>query len=146
MLRFLCCAAALAVAAFVVSAPSPALAQDFVAELTGQNQVPPVTTTATGSVEVTASTYGVGGRRVAYTIECSGLSGPITAAHFHGPAAEGENAGPLVPIEGTACPLEGTVTLNAEQAGHLSGGMIYVNIHTAANPDGEIRGQLEEDS
>ena len=146
MLRIVFCTAVMAVAGYVFAAPSEAQAQDFVAELTGQNEVPPTTSAATGEAEIVAATYGVGGRRLSYTIECEGLTGPITAAHFHGPAEEGANAPPIAPIEGDACPLAGSVALTPEQAALLADGMIYVNIHTAANPDGEIRGQVEEDS
>jgi hypothetical protein len=75
-------------------------------------------------------------------IEFSGLSGPVTAAHFHGPAAPGENAGPVVTIDDLESPSEGSATLTDEQAAQLANGQWYVNIHTEAHPDGEIRGQV----
>ena len=73
----------------------------------------------------------------------AGLSGPATAAHFHGPAEAGKNAGVEVPIPnaGTS-PVEGSATLTEAQAADLTGGKLYVNVHTAANPGGEIRGQV----
>lgn len=138
--------AATAAAGLVVVGASVALAQEFVAELSGESAVPPTSSAATGEAEIMATPYGVNGRRLAYTIECEGLSGPITGAHFHGPAAEGESAPPVMPIAGDVCPLSGTVTLTAEQAAPLEEGMLYINIHTSANPDGEIRGQVFEDS
>jgi hypothetical protein len=71
------------------------------------------------------------------------LSGPATAAHFHGPAEPGKNAGVKVPIpNATASPTEGSATLTDEQAADLMAGKYYVNVHTAANPGGEIRGQV----
>jgi hypothetical protein len=77
-----------------------------------------------------------------YKITYDGLSGPATAAHFHGPAAAGANATPVVPFANPASPIEGTATLTAAQAADLMSGKWYANVHTAANPDGEIRGQM----
>jgi len=78
-----------------------------------------------------------------WTINYSDLSGPATAAHFHGPAAAGNNADVAVPITGNlASPIKGTATLTASQMQELLDGKWYVNLHTAANPDGEIRGQI----
>ena len=80
-----------------------------------------------------------------WTIDYSGLSGTVTAAHFHGPAAEGNNADVAVPITGNlASPIKGTATLTATQMQELLDGKWYVNLHTAANPDGEIRGQISK--
>ena len=73
----------------------------------------------------------------------AGLSGPATAAHFHGPAETGKNAGVAVAIpNATSSPVEGSATLTDAQAADLIAGKYYVNIHTAANPGGEIRGQV----
>jgi hypothetical protein len=79
-----------------------------------------------------------------YHIEFSGLTGPAVAAHFHGPAAEGANAKPQIPIKVSpiVSPIDGTATLTAEQAKDLLAGTWYFNLHTSANPGGEIRGQL----
>jgi hypothetical protein len=137
-------AAALAIAAFLATA-GMASAQEtkFMANLTGGEEVPPVETAATGMADVT---WNAGSKELSWSIEFDGLSGPATAAHFHGPAAPGENAGPVVPIEDLESPSEGTATLTDEQAAQLAGGQWYVNVHTAANPDGEIRGQVTEGS
>jgi hypothetical protein len=70
------------------------------------------------------------------------LTGPAVAAHFHGPAAKGANAGVLVPVEAAATPFKGSATLTDEQAKALADGMMYFNVHTAKNKGGEIRGQL----
>ena len=77
-----------------------------------------------------------------YKITFDGLSGPATGAHFHGPAAAGANAGVVLPFSSTMSPIEGTATLTAAQAADLMSGKWYANVHTAANPDGEIRGQM----
>ncbi len=73
----------------------------------------------------------------------SGLTDNTTAAHFHGPAAEGEKAPPVVPINGPlASPISGSTTLADAQAADLQAGKWYFNVHTAKYPDGEVRGQL----
>ncbi len=71
------------------------------------------------------------------------MTGPVTAGHFHGPAAAGANAGVVVPFAGSlASPITGSATLTDAQIADLKAGKWYVNLHTAANPGGEIRGQV----
>jgi len=72
------------------------------------------------------------------------LTGPATMAHFHGPAGPGVNAPPVVPVppSSLADPMKGSATLDDGQIADLKAGNWYFNIHTAANPGGEIRGQL----
>jgi hypothetical protein len=78
-----------------------------------------------------------------WTIVYSGLTGAATAAHFHGPAKPGKNAAPVVPLTGALdSPIKASATLTDAQAKDLLAGLWYINIHTAANPGGEIRGQL----
>ena len=78
-----------------------------------------------------------------WTVDYSGLSGPATAAHIHGPADPGANAGIVVPFTGNlASPIKGSATLTDAQIAQLEAGKWYVNIHTEANKGGEIRGQL----
>ena len=80
-----------------------------------------------------------------WTINFEGLSGPVTAAHFHGPASEGENAPPVVPVDGElSSPITGNVQLTDAQVTQLNDAMWYFNIHTEMFPDGEIRGQVME--
>lgn len=82
-------------------------------------------------------------KTLTWTVDYSGLSGPATAAHIHGPADPGANAGIVVPFTGNvASPIKGSATLTDEQIAQLEAGKWYVNIHTDANKAGEIRGQL----
>lgn len=109
------------------------------ASLTGAAEVPPTTTNATGMAEVTLNKDT---RVLIWTVTFTGLTGPATAAHIHGPAAPGSNAGVVIPFTGTASPMEGQATLTEAQIADLLAGKWYVNVHTAANKGGEIRGQL----
>jgi hypothetical protein len=109
-------------------------------ELSGAQEVPPVESAATGTADIT---YDDASKTLTWTVEYSGLTGPATAAHFHGPAPEGENAGVAIPIDDLESPMEGSATLTDEQAQQLTDGLLYVNIHTEANPGGEIRGQVK---
>ena len=91
---------------------------------------------ATASLDTTSKT-------LTWNVDYSGLSGPATAAHIHGPADPGANAGIVVPFSGNlASPIKGSATLTDAQIAQLEAGKWYVNIHTEANKPGEIRGQL----
>ena len=131
-------------AALLASArPSRAAAMQFKADLKGSSEVPPTTSTGTGTL--TAS-YDPATKTLTWNGSFSGLTGPAMAAHFHGPAEAGKNAGVAIWIsekgQPFASPFQGQATLTDAQAGDLEKGMWYVNIHTAANPGGELRGQL----
>jgi hypothetical protein len=129
-------------AALLLAAPAFAETVMLKAALTAAAEVPP--TQSKGKGDVTA-TYDTTSKTLAWKGDYSGLSGPPTAAHFHGPAAPGKNAGVVIPIfAGGAAksPFEGKATLTDAQAQQLLAGQWYVNIHTAADKAGEIRGQL----
>jgi hypothetical protein len=112
------------------------------ATLDGAQESPPVTTEAKGTADVAFDTDT---KMLTWTVEYSGLSGDATAGHFHGPADKGANAGVAVPFEGpVTSPIKGSATLTDAQAADLMAGKYYINIHTAANKDGEIRGQVEK--
>jgi hypothetical protein len=70
------------------------------------------------------------------------LTGPASAAHFHGPAVAGSNAGVVIPFASAASPIEGQATLTPLQVADLMAGKWYANVHTATNKGGEIRGQM----
>jgi hypothetical protein len=126
---------------------SYAQAVSYKATLNGSTEVPPTTSPGTGTATVT---YDAASKTVTWDGTFSGLTGPATAAHIHGPAEAGKNAGVIVPLsqQGTpfTSPFKGSATLDDAKATALSSaltsGQAYVNIHTAANPGGELRGQL----
>lgn len=132
---------AIAAAGLLLSvAPATAEVMNFSAELAGSAEVPPNESPGTGAVEATFDTES---KVFAWTITYEGLTGPATAAHYHGPAAPDANAPPVVPIEGDlASPIEGEATLDDAQAADLQAGMWYFNLHTEQYPDGELRGQV----
>jgi len=82
-------------------------------------------------------------KMLTYTVTYQGMSGPVTAGHFHGPADPGVNAGVQVPLPspGTS-PINGKATLTDQQVNDLLANKLYVNLHTQQNPNGEIRGQV----
>jgi hypothetical protein len=131
--------AALAFGAVVVLA-GPAFAEKFKATLDAKSEVPPTTSSGKGTADID---YDPASKKLSWKLTYSGLTGPATAAHFHGPAEPGKNAGVAVAIpNATSSPAEGSATLTAAQAADLEAGKYYVNVHTAANPGGEIRGQV----
>jgi hypothetical protein len=82
------------------------------------------------------------GKTFTYTADYKGLTGPATAAHFHLAPAPGGNGPPVVPAMVTPSPIKGTATLTDAQIADLNAGKWYFNVHTAANPGGEIRGTM----
>nr|WP_294528563.1 CHRD domain-containing protein [uncultured Rhodopila sp.] len=138
MLRRVFLATALA-AAFVTSASAATV--EYTAKLSGRSEIPKVDSKAKGKLD---ASFDPASKELKYTLTFEGLSGPATAAHFHGPATRSQSAGVIAPIGGAnpASPVSGTVTLTEDQAKALRSRKIYVNIHTAANPGGEIRGQV----
>ena len=122
-----------------LSAASAAII-DYRAAMNGKSEVPPTTSTGTGDVTATLNTDT---KQLAYTMNYAGLTGPATAAHFHGPAEPGQNAGVVIPIgNNPPSPAKGTVTLTDAQMRDLEAGKWYANVHTANNKGGEIRGQM----
>lgn len=135
--------AVLIAAAFALMA-APAFADQvrLSANLDGKKEVPMVETAGTATATVL---FDEDSRGVTWDVYWTGITGDPMAAHFHGPARPGNNAGVQVDLgaNGFANPLRGSAQLTDEQAKQLLAGEWYINIHTAAHPDGEIRGQIE---
>jgi glucose/arabinose dehydrogenase len=117
----------------------------FTVYMTGAAERPnPVVTSGLGT-----GTLVLEGNTLHFDIRYSGLSGAASAAHIHGPASAGEFAGVMIGLNafnggafGTNGVLSGSVTVTPEQKAAILSGRTYVNIHTAANTGGEIRGQI----
>ncbi|CAG0929869.1 lactocepin [Thermoflexales bacterium] len=111
----------------------------YYAHLSGLNETPPVTTTSgTGHLDFT---YDPATNQLAYDGNVSGLSGAISAAHIHRGAA-GVPGPVAVALSYSGTVFSGVVTLSPSDEALLLSGGLYVNVHTAANPGGEIRGQI----
>lgn len=133
-------AAALSMAALLAAGAAHAEIVHFAATLTGADEVPAKSVAGKGSVTAELETTE---HTLAYRATYSGLTGAATMAHFHGPAAPGANAPPVVTvIDAAALPIGGSVRLTEQEQEDLLAGKWYFNVHTAANPGGEIRGQV----
>lgn len=133
--------AGIALMAGVSNGIAPAYAEKITlkADLKGTNEVPPNTSPATGHAEAVLDTDT---KVLTYKVTYADLTGPALGAHFHGPGEAGKNAGIVLPFKLTPSPIEGTATLTDSQVSDLLAGKWYANVHTAANPGGELRGQM----
>lgn len=106
-------------------------------------EVPPNSSTGTANL---SGTYDTERNELDYVISWSGLTGSITEAHFAGPALDGAVAGNIhdisISTNGTNGNVSGTITVADSTETHLLSGRVYYNLHTAANPNGEVRGQV----
>jgi len=111
------------------------------AALTAAQEVPATKSTGVGTADLTLDTSS---KLLTWNVSYSGLSGAATAAHIHGPAAAGANAGVVINLasSGISNPLQGSMTLTDAQVADLLAGKYYVNLHTAQNKGGEVRGQI----
>lgn len=116
-----------------------AFAADVKVELSGDQEVPKVTTQAKGSGTITVGDD----KSVKGSVTTSNIAG--TAAHIH-EAEAGKNGGVIIPLtkngdNGWSVPAGAKLT-DAQYEAYKKGGL-YVNVHTPANPGGEIRGQIK---
>jgi hypothetical protein len=110
-------------------------------------EVPPNNSSASGTADVT---YNKDTKMLTYTLTWSGLTGNATMAHIHGTAPRGANAGVKHDLTNvlkkeTSGSFTDSVKIDASdiKEDSLLSGFYYFNIHTPANPGGEIRGQIE---
>ena len=115
-----------------------ALGADVKLTLSGANEVPPVKTSASGSGTITVGDDGA----VSGSVSATGVAG--TAAHIHEGAA-GANGPVIVPLtkDGDSYKVPDGAKLTPAQLASFKAGNLYVNVHSAANPSGEIRGQMK---
>ena len=128
----------------LASCTSPSSSSNVVslgATMNAASEVPPNASTGTGNADLKLDKAT---KTLSWTISYSGLTGDAGAAHFHGPAAAGANAAPVIVIAtgGVPNPAVGSKVLTDDQITDLLAGKWYVNIHTKANAGGEIRGQV----
>ena len=127
----------LAVAAFG-SYPGIAAAADVKVTLTGEQEVPSIKSAGTGTGTITVGAD----KSVHGSVKTKGIDG--TAAHIHA-APTGKNGPVVIPLEkkGDTYTVPANAKLTDAQFATFKAGNLYVNVHTAAHPDGEIRGQLK---
>ncbi len=117
--------------------PTPNPNVTFNATLNGASEVPVNSSTATGTATLTFNTT-----TKIFTISVTHTIAAPTNGHIH-KAAIGESGAPVFPFASFTSPITYTsIALSASQEADLNAGLYYVNIHTAAYPGGEIRGQL----
>ena len=120
----------------------------LVAQLSGDQEVPPVTTRAHGTAHLRVSKDG---STVSYKVLVNKPSSPVVAAHIHR-APEGTN-GPVVvslfpgddlKVNRNLTMFSGTFPMSAypDLVADADAGLLYVNVHTQGVPSGEVRGQL----
>ena len=110
----------------------------FSTAMTGAQEAPPTTSTGTGTFQLTLR-----GNSITCSGSASGLTGPITGAHIH--IAPAGVAGPIIvplTVSGNSFSCNAGASLTDDQVTALLNGGLYANAHTAANPGGEVRGQI----
>jgi len=130
---------ALAAAAVLIASGGWALAADLKVTLTGAEETPPVTTSATasGTIAIAAD------KSVSGTVKTAGIDG--TVAHIH-VGAPGQSGPPLITLSKGAdgvWSVPAGSKLTDEQYADFKAGKLYVNVHSTEHKAGEIRGQLK---
>ncbi len=107
--------------------------------LTGAAETPPVKTAATGSGSITIDSD----KTVSGTVTTTGLTGTVAHIHLGAEGIKGPVVISLVKSGENSWTVPAGSKLTDEQYASYKAGKLYVNVHTAANKDGEIRGQLK---
>lgn len=128
---------------FALTGAAAAATLTVKAHLTGKDETPPSASRGGGDLvgQVDTDT-----RLMTYRVTYKALTGPATAAGFHGPAARGKTGATIYAVTDASTPISGEARLTDDQMAQLHKGLWYFNVTTAANPDGEIRGQLREEN
>ena len=135
-------AVAMAAVSLAITMPVSTYAETgYSATLSGAAEVPANASPATGSIIVVLNNAQ---NSIHVHMEFSGLSAAESAAHLHGPASAGVNAGVQIALP-IGSPIDVDLAISPAQVAMLQGGQMYVNVHTAIFPGGEIRGQLSAD-
>ncbi len=135
-------AAAAAVACLAWAGPAAAASMSFKTALSGAQQVPPVKTGGTGTADLT---WDPATHMIKWKIAYSGMSSPVTMAHFHD-GAKGKNGSVEIWLtkkgKPVSSPITGEAKLSQAEVNQLMAGKWYINVHTKDHPGGEIRGQV----
>src|SRR3569623_1683634 len=131
--------AAVVLAALAVASPASAEKMTMKLNLNAASEVPPNDSAGKGTADIT---YDTTSKMLTWKVTYTGLTGPATMAHIHGPAEPGKNAGILVPFKDPASGAEGSATLTDAQAADLMAVKMYVYVHSKAHPGGDIRAQV----
>ena len=118
--------------------PDTSTTTTLTATINGAQQVPANNSTATGTF---AGTYNSGSKHLTYTVVYQGLTPTIAHIHTGAPGTSGSVA---IPFANLTSPIMGTVTLTPEQADNLLNNRMYVNMHSSAYGNGEIRGDIHK--
>ena len=114
--------------------------ETLAAQLNNQTQAVVTPATGIGAFVLSPSDPLTTTRKLTYSIAYTNTLGPETLAHIH-KGAPGVAGLPIIDLP-PGNPKQATTSLNAQNVADLLAGLLYVNIHTSANPNGEIRGQI----
>lgn len=125
--------------ALLIAGIGSAAAETVKVKLSGAEETPPVTTSASGTAEFEiAADHSISG-----SVTTSGVDGTAGHIHLGEPGKSGPPVVHLTKGEGGSWTVPADAKLNDEQYAAFKAGKLYVNIHSAANKPGEIRGQLK---
>jgi len=130
------------VLSLALAAAAPAVVLNYTADIDGLQEVPPNASPAVGSATITIDTDA---NTLSYNITFAGLTGTETAAHIHGFADPGINAGALHTLP-AGSPKVGVWNYAEADEANILAGLCYINIHSTLFGGGEIRGQIVEES
>jgi len=130
---------ALVAATALVAFSGSALATDLKVKLTGAEETPPVTTSASGTGTITIAAD----KSVSGAIKTSGIDGTMAHIHVGAPGQSGPPIITLVKGAGGVWSVPAGSKLTDEQYASFKAGNLYVNVHSAEHKPGEIRAQLK---